>query len=70
MNRPVQKIVSPSGESMVVMPEEDYILLLAAAEDDETLAPEFAEELQRRRASLTAENAVSFDSLRLADPQR
>ena len=35
MNNAVQIIVTPSGERLTVLPEEDYLLLLAASEDDE-----------------------------------
>jgi hypothetical protein len=50
MNSHVQFIVTPSGERLAVMPEQDYLMLLAASEDDEgDTAPEFLEELGRRR---------------------
>jgi hypothetical protein len=49
MNERVQIIVSPSGERMAVLPEQDYLMLLAAAEDDEgELRPEFLAEIRRR----------------------
>ena len=35
MNKAVQIIVTPSGERLAVLPEEDYLLLLAASEDEE-----------------------------------
>ena len=35
MNKAVQIIVTPSGERLVVLPEQDYLLLLAASEDEE-----------------------------------
>ncbi len=50
MNETVQFIVSPSGERLAVLPEEDYLLLRAASEDqDGEPKPEFLEELRRRR---------------------
>ena len=55
MNERVQIIVSPSGERMAVLPEEDYLLLLAASEDDEgEPAPEFLQEIRRRRSKFAA----------------
>jgi len=33
MNKAVQIIVTPSGERLAVLPEEEYLLLLAASED-------------------------------------
>jgi hypothetical protein len=50
MSKAVQIIVTPSGERLAVLPEEDYLLLLAASEDGEgEPKPEFLEELHRRR---------------------
>jgi hypothetical protein len=59
MKSPVQFIVTPSGERLVVMPEEDYLILLAASEDDEGDAtPEFLEELRGRRRQIAEGGAV------------
>jgi hypothetical protein len=66
MNRAVQIIVTPAGERLAVLPEEDYLMLLAASEDDEgDPAPEFLAELRRRRQRMseTAEK-IPFDQLR------
>jgi len=53
MNKAVQIIVTPSGERLAMLPEEEYLLLLAASEDDEGEAkPEFLDELRRRREAL------------------
>ena len=50
MKERVQIIVSPAGERMAVLPEEDYLSLLAASDDDEgEPAPEFLNEVRRRR---------------------
>jgi hypothetical protein len=35
LNRAVQIIVTPGGERLAVLPEEEYLMLLAASEDDE-----------------------------------
>ncbi|WP_158813041.1 hypothetical protein [Methylocapsa sp. S129] len=66
MNKAVQIIVTPSGERLAVLPEEDYLLLLAASEDDEGDAePEFLEELQRRRQKIAEKGGlVPFNALR------
>lgn len=66
MNSAVQVIVTPAGERLAVLPEEDYLLLLAASEDDEGDAkPEFLEALQRRRQEIVAGGAVvPLDTLR------
>ena len=66
MNKAVQIIVTPSGERLAVLPEEDPLLLVAASEDDEgELTPEFLEELQRRRRKIADDGAlVPFDELR------
>jgi hypothetical protein len=49
MNERVQIIISPAGERLAVIPEQDYLMLLAASEDDEgELAPEFLAEIRRR----------------------
>jgi hypothetical protein len=66
MNRALQIIVTPAGERLAVLPEEDYLMLLAASEDDEgDPAPEFLDELRRRRQRMleTAEK-IPFDQLR------
>ena len=66
MNKTVQIIVTPSGERLVVLPEQDYLLLLAASEDDEGEAkPEFLEELGRSREKIVDDGAlVALDTLR------
>jgi hypothetical protein len=65
LNKQVQIIVSPSGERLAVLPEEDYLLLLAASEDDEgEPRPEFLEEIRRRREKSVSEGTVSFETLR------
>ena len=66
MNKAVQIIVTPSGERLAVLPEEDYLLLLAASEDDEgEIKPEFLEELRRRRQESDEKGeVVTLDSLR------
>jgi hypothetical protein len=66
MNNAVQIIVTPSGERLAVLPEEDYLMLLAASEDDDGEArPEFLEELRRRRRRIADDGAlVPLDSLR------
>jgi hypothetical protein len=59
-------IVTPSGERLAVIPEQDYLLLLAASEDDEGEAkPEFLEELRGRRREIAEGGAVvPVDALR------
>lgn len=66
MNKTVQIIVTPSGERLAVLPEEDYLLLLAASEDEEgEPTPEFLEELHRRRQKIADEGTlVAFDTVR------
>jgi hypothetical protein len=66
MNSAVQFIVTPSGERLAVMPEEDYLMLLAAAEDDEGEArPEFLEKLRERREKFAeGGQAIALDALR------
>ncbi|MGD0761800.1 MAG: hypothetical protein ABR929_01175 [Roseiarcus sp.] len=66
MNKTVQIIVTPSGERLVVLPEQDYLLLLAASEDDEgEPRPEFLEELRRRRQEIADKGTlVALDALR------
>jgi hypothetical protein len=69
MIKAVQIIVTPSGERLAVLPEEDYLLLLAASEEDEGDAkPEFLEELRQRRQLIADEGKlVAFDGLRSKD---
>lgn len=66
MNSAVQIIVTPSGERLAVLPEEDYLLLLAASEDDEgEPKPEFLEGLRRRRQEITDGGAlIPLEALR------
>jgi hypothetical protein len=66
MNKTVQIIVTPSGERLAVLPEEDYLLLLAASEDDEgEPKPEFLEELHRRRQKIADDGTVvALEALR------
>jgi hypothetical protein len=50
MNKAVQIIVTPAGERLAVLSEEDYLMLLAASEDQERdPSPDFLNEVQRRR---------------------
>jgi hypothetical protein len=59
MNSAVQYIVMPSGDRLVVLPEDEYLMLLAASEDDEgELKPELLEELCRRSKAATAGGEV------------
>ena len=59
MNSAVQYIVTPSGEQLVVLPEDEYLMLLAASEDDEgELKPELLEELRRRSEAAPAGGEV------------
>jgi PHD/YefM family antitoxin component YafN of YafNO toxin-antitoxin module len=59
MNSAVQYIVTPSGERLVVLPEDEYLMLLAASEDDEgELKPELLEELRRRSEAVAASGKV------------
>jgi len=69
MIKAVQIIVTPAGERLAVLPEEDYLLLLAASEDDEGDAkPEFVEQLRLRRQRIADEGRlVAFDALRSKD---
>jgi hypothetical protein len=54
-----QIIVTPAGERLAVLPEEEYLVLLAASEDDEgELSPGFLAELQRRRRTISHGGAV------------
>jgi hypothetical protein len=66
MNSAVQYIVTPSGERLVVLPEDDYLTLLAASEDDEgEVKPEFVEELRRRsEAARAGAEVVPMEALR------
>lgn len=66
MNKAVQIIVTPAGERLALLPEEDYLLLLAASEDDEGEArPEFLEELERRRRKIIeGGDVVALDALK------
>ena len=53
MNSPVQIVVTPQGERLAVLPEQDYLLLLAASEDqDGEIKPGFLEELRARRRAI------------------
>ncbi len=59
MNKAAQIIVTPAGERLAVLPEEDYLMLLAASEDDEgELSPGFIAELRRRREAISAGGEV------------
>ena len=62
----VQYIVTPSGERLVVLPEDEYLMLLAASEDDEgELRPELVEELRRRsEAARAGGEVVPMEALR------
>ena len=59
MNQAVQYIVTPPGERLVVLPEDEYLMLLAASEDDEgELKPELLEEVRRRSEAVRAGGEV------------
>jgi PHD/YefM family antitoxin component YafN of YafNO toxin-antitoxin module len=66
MNTAVQYIVTPSGERLVVLPEDEYLMLLAASEDDEgELKPELLEEVRRRsEAARAGGEVVPMEALR------
>jgi PHD/YefM family antitoxin component YafN of YafNO toxin-antitoxin module len=66
MNSAVQYIVTPSGERLVVLPEDEYLMLLAASEDDEgELKPELLEEVRRRIEAVRAGgDVVPMEALR------
>jgi hypothetical protein len=66
MNSAVQYIVMPSGDRLVVLPEDEYLMLLAASEDDEgELKPELLEELCRRsEAAAAGGEVVPMEALR------
>jgi len=52
MNRAVQIIVTPGGERLALLPEEDYLILLAASEDEGEPSPDFLNEIRRRRQAI------------------
>jgi hypothetical protein len=59
MNSAVQYIVTPSGERLVVLPEDEHLMLLAASEDEEgELKPVLLEELRRRSEAVAAVGEV------------
>jgi hypothetical protein len=59
MNKAVQIIVTPAGERLAVLPEEDYLMLLAASEDEEgEPSPDFLNEVRRRRDAIAKGGAV------------
>lgn len=66
MNKAAQIIVTPSGERLAVLPEEDYLWLLAASEDDEgEAAPEFLKTLHERRRKIAEGGpVVTLNALR------
>jgi hypothetical protein len=66
MNSAVRYIVTPSGERLVVLPEEEHLMLLAASEDDQgELKPELLEELRRRsEATAAGGEVVPMEALR------
>ncbi len=66
MNSAVQYIVTPSGERLVVLSEDEYLMLLAASEDDEgELKPELLEEVRRRSEAVRAGgDVVPMEALR------
>ena len=66
MNSAVQYIVTPSGEQLVVLSEDEYLMLLAASEDDEgELKPELLEEVRRRSEAVRAGgDVVPMEALR------
>jgi hypothetical protein len=59
VNKAAQIIVTPAGERLAVLPEEDYLMLLAASEDDEgELSPGFITQLERRRRAISEGGAL------------
>ena len=68
MKDAVQIIVTPLGERLAVLPEEDYLMLLAASEDEDgDVKSEFLKELRQRRQKIAeGEPVVAMDTLRRA----
>jgi hypothetical protein len=68
MKEAVQIIVTPLGERLAVLPEEDYLMLLAASEDEDgDVKSEFLNELRQRRQKIAeGEPVVAMDALRRA----
>jgi hypothetical protein len=68
MKEAVQIIVTPLGERLAVLPEEDYLMLLAASEDEDgDVKSEFLKELRQRRQKIAeGEPVVAMDALRRA----
>jgi hypothetical protein len=59
VNKAAQIIVTPAGERLAVLPEDEYLMLLAASADDEgELSPAFLAELERRRRTISEGGAV------------
>jgi len=71
MKEAVQIIVTPLGERLAVLPEEDYLMLLAASEDEDgDVKSEFLKELRQRRQKIAeGEPVIAMDALRRA-PQK
>ena len=68
MKEAVQIIVTPLGERLAVLPEEDYLMLLAASEDEDgDVKSEFLKELRQRRQKIAeGEAVIAMDTLRRA----
>jgi hypothetical protein len=68
MKEAVQIIVTPLGERLAVLPEEDYLMLLAASEDEDgDVKSEFLKELRQRRQKIAeGEPVIAMDALRRA----
>ena len=66
MKEAVQIIVTPLGERLAVLPEEDYPMLLAASEDEDgDVKLEFLKELRQRRQKIAeGEPVIAMDALR------
>jgi len=68
MKEAVQIIVTPLGERLAVLPEEDYPMLLAASEDEDgDVKLEFLKELRQRRQKIAeGEPVIAMDALRIS----
>jgi hypothetical protein len=66
MKEAVQIIVTPLGERLAVLPEEDYLMLLAASEDEDgDVKSEFLKELRQRHQKIAeGEPGIAMDALR------
>jgi hypothetical protein len=68
MKEAVQIIVTPLGERLAVLPEEDYLMLLAASEDEDgDVKSEFLKELRQRHQKIAeGEPVIAMDALRIS----